>query len=266
MDFSGNGTPITGTGMAKVCDTLDVGEPEIWAVLTVETRGFGYLADRRPQILFERHWFSRLTDRRFDAAHPNISNRTPGGYKGGAAEYGRLAQALALDEDAALSSASWGLPQIMGFNHQAAGYASAKAMVEALVESEDNQLAALGAFISANSKMLRAIRQHDWASFAAAYNGPNFRKNHYDTRLAAAFAKNKTMIPDLGLRAAQVALTYLGIDPGPVDGLPGRRTSGALDDFQSEEGLPVTGILDEETDQRLKAKAFGTAAKAMAPA
>ena len=123
MEFSGKGAPISGAGMAKVCDTLDVGEPEIWAVLTVETRGFGYLPDRRPQILFERHWFSRLTNRRFDGAHPDISNRSPGGYKGGAAEYARLAQARALDEEAALKSASWGLPQIMGFNHAGAGFA-----------------------------------------------------------------------------------------------------------------------------------------------
>lgn len=261
MEFSGKGAPISGAGMAKVCDTLDVGEPEIWAVLTVETRGFGYLPDRRPQILFERHWFSRLTNRRFDDAHPDISNRSPGGYKGGAAEYARLAQARALDEEAALKSASWGLPQIMGFNHAAAGFDTAAGLVTALVDTEDAQLKALGTFIRANSKMLRALQQHDWASFAAAYNGKDFRKNHYDSRLQAAHAKAKSMIPDLGLRAAQVALTYLSMDPGPVDGLPGRRTAGALGDFQASQGLPATGILDEETETRLMALAFPKAAR-----
>ncbi len=266
MEFSGKGAPISGAGMARVCDLLDVGEPAIWAVLTVETRGFGFLPDRRPQILFERHWFSRLTDRRFDAAHPDISNRNPGGYKGGSAEYDRLKQAIALDEEAALKSASWGLPQMMGFNHVAAGFDTPAAMVAAMVDTEDAQLKALGGFIKSNSKMLRAIQQHDWASFAAAYNGPNFRKNHYDSRLAAAFAKSKSMIPDLGLRAAQVALTYLGFDPGPVDGLPGRRTAGAIGDFQASQDLTVTGILDEDTDAKLAARAFPKGAKGKATA
>src|SRR5204863_9082982 len=33
---------------------------------SVETSGCGYLPDRRPKILFERHVFSRLTEHRYD--------------------------------------------------------------------------------------------------------------------------------------------------------------------------------------------------------
>ena len=33
------------------------------------------------------------------------------------------------------------------------------------------------------------LRDHSWARFAGGYNGPGFRKNGYDTKLATAFAK-----------------------------------------------------------------------------
>ena len=62
MDFQGQGRPLSDEGMDQVNETLDVTEPEVWAVLTVETRGFGFLENRRPQILFERHIFHRLTE------------------------------------------------------------------------------------------------------------------------------------------------------------------------------------------------------------
>jgi hypothetical protein len=247
---------MTAEGMAAVCEMLGVGEAEIWAVLTVETRGFGFLVDRRPQILFERHIFSQRTNGRHDAAHPRISRRRLGGYLGGAAEYERLESAMALDAEEALKCASWGLPQVMGFNHRVVGFDSVPAMVEAMVDSEDRQLEALGNFIMASPKCRIGLQRRDWGTFAACYNGPSFRLNDYDNRLAAAFEKARRMIPDLGLRAAQVALSYLGYRPGAIDGLRGRLTRGAIVEFQMEQGLPPTGELDEETASMLHAVAF----------
>ena len=52
---------------------------------------------------------------RFDESHSHIS--TPSwvrNYKGGAGEYERLAEAIALNREAALKSASWGMFQILG--------------------------------------------------------------------------------------------------------------------------------------------------------
>jgi hypothetical protein len=48
----------------------EVGLAEIWAVFSVETSGCGFLTDRRPKILFERHIFSHLTNGRYDAQNP----------------------------------------------------------------------------------------------------------------------------------------------------------------------------------------------------
>ncbi|MEJ8574160.1 N-acetylmuramidase domain-containing protein [Microbaculum marinum] len=255
MNFVGNGFPMTSKGMEIVCEMLNIGEPEIWAVLTVETRGFGYLVDRRPQILFERHIFSKRTGHIYDAKHSDISGQ-PGGYKGGRAEYDRLEKAMELDEEEALKSASWGLPQVMGFNHRVVNKETVQEMVAGMVESEDLQLEALGNFIMGNPKCRIGIQRRDWGTFAACYNGPNFRRNDYDNRLAAAYEKNRRILPDIGLRRAQVALKYLGFNPGAIDGLRGRMTRGAMADFQAKKELAPTGELDEETETILLKNAF----------
>ena len=253
--FQGKGLPLSETALRQVCDTLPVAVAELWAVVTVETRGFGFLASRRPLILFERHIFHDRTGGKYDKTAPNLSNATPGGYAGGTAEYPRLEAAIVLDRHAALESASWGLGQIMGFNHASAGFATVEEMVTAMTNDEKAQLQGVAGFIKSNA-LDAAIRRHDWAAFAKVYNGAAFKKNEYDTRLAAAHAKAAALLPNLRFRAAQAALLYLGMDPGPVDGLPGRYTRSALVKFQETRHLPVTGGLDAATEARLNAEAF----------
>ncbi len=46
---------------------------------------------------------------------------------------------------------------------------------------------------------------------------------------------------------AQVILTELGYDPGPIDGIIGRKMQYAIKAFQKREGLHETGALDDET-------------------
>ncbi|NJM92326.1 MAG: N-acetylmuramidase family protein [Rhodospirillaceae bacterium] len=74
------------------------------------------MPNRRPKILFERHIFHQRTNGKFDATHPDISHPKWGEYGKASAQYDRLGRAMALDRQAALESASWGLPQVMGFN------------------------------------------------------------------------------------------------------------------------------------------------------
>lgn len=255
MNFTGQGRPLNAEGMGNACSALGVAAPVVWAVLTVETRGFGFLQDRRPRILFERHIFHRLTNGRHDAGNEDISNGKPGGYVGGPAEYTRLGKALELDREAALQSASWGIGQVMGFNFKVAGFATIDVMIEAMVREENAQLLAMANFAKGNN-LAGALQRQDWAAFARGYNGADFRKNEYDSRLAAAHARYEGTLPDLALRGAQAALLYLGVDPGPVDGFQGQRTHAALRQFQQRFGLPGTGELDPDTATRLFAEAF----------
>jgi hypothetical protein len=53
------------------------------------------------------------------------------------------------------------------------------------------------------------------------------------------------------VRGAQQALRDLGYQPGPVDGVVGRRTKAALAKYQRAERIQVTGRLDSETMVRL---------------
>ena len=54
------------------------------------------------------------------------------------------------------------------------------------------------------------------------------------------------------IKQIQCLLTYLGYDPGPIDGLYGANTRDAVKAFQRAEGLTVDGIAGEQTQIRLK--------------
>jgi hypothetical protein len=260
MDFAGTATPLSAQGFAEATDLLGVDAAAIWAILSVETGGCGFLPDRRPLILFERHIFHRRTSGIHDAGHPSISATTPGGYLGGAREYDRLAEAIALDRSAALESTSWGIAQIMGFNAGLAGFVSAEEMVAAMLDREDVHLRAMARFLQAG-KLDRVLARHDWRSFARGYNGPDFSRNRYDARLSAAYlALAAGPLPDLRVRQTQVLLMFLGHDVGRIDGILGRRTRSAIVGFREERGLPS----DDEIDDRL-IEALVTAAGAASP-
>lgn len=244
MDFAGNADPLSRDGLDRTATQLGTGAAEIWTVLSVETAGCGFLRDRRPRILFERHVFHRETGGLFDLTNPSVSQPKPGGYLGGAAEYGRLAEAVRLDRTAALRSASWGIGQVMGFNAARAGFADAEAMVAAMVGGEDAQLAGAATFMRAEGLHV-ALAGHDWTTFARGYNGPDFAKNQYDAKLAAAYASFSTgLLPDLDVRRAQVLFMYLGVDLGRIDGVAGIRTRSAVMQFRQKEGLALSEAVD----------------------
>ena len=248
QEFIGSGKPISADGMRSATERVRVGLPEMWAVLRVETKGCGFLPDRRPQILFERHIFHRETQGRFDTVAPGVSDPQPGGYgAGGAHQYDRLAEAISLDPQAALRSASWGIGQVMGLHAQDLGYPDVGVMVQTMVDAEDAQLDAMLRFI-VHHNLDRAMQQRDWTTFARGYNGAGFATNRYDEKLKEECARLSAHgVPDRRVRTAQVYLMYRGFDPGPIDGEIGNRTRGALKQFQGHAGLPSTGEIDDAT-------------------
>ena len=178
-------------------ELLQVDAATIKAVVQVESAGSGYLKDGRVKILFERHIFYReLVKRhgkaiaeRWRAEAQHVCSPQPGGYKGGTGEYPRLARAMSIDAEAGMSAASWGLFQIMGFNHAAAGFADIHGFVDNMEHSEGKQLLAFAAFVRAHKTMHAALQKREWAKFAAAYNGPAYQRNNYDSKLANAYAR-----------------------------------------------------------------------------
>lgn len=231
--FVGAARPLTRRGIDAVCQLIGVGPAEVWTVLSVETRGCGFFPSAKPSILFERHIFSSRTGGKFDATHPGISNASAGGYGlSGETQYQRLGEALVLNRVAALESASWGIGQVMGFNHAAAGCSSAEQLVNEAMQGEDEQLMHFARFICQDPAMWAALVGHQWATFARRYNGPGYARNKYDVRLAQQFAKwSVGLLPDLSVRAAQIRLVRAGYDPGPIDGVEGDRTRAALAEY-----------------------------------
>lgn len=251
--FSGNAAPLTRDGFDKVRSALAADAESLWALMTVETSGFGFLPDRRPKILFERHIFHKRTGGRFSTQFPDISSRIPGNYKGGEAEYQRIAMAMKLDPRAALDSTSWGLGQIMGFNAARLGYANAEDMVNKFRVDEDQQLEGALRFIQAYPALEKAFAAKNWSKVAFFYNGAAYARNEYDKKLDRYYTLYKAKgTPSIDVRMAQALLTYLGYSPRGVDGLIGDGTQTALIAFQKAHGLPVTAALDDHTMDELQ--------------
>lgn len=160
----------------------------IKAVAEVESRQFGFNENDEPVILFERHIFSKRTGRKFDATNPGISQKKPGGYGKSSEQHARLREAIALDRKAALMSASWGKFQIMGFNFTHAGFNDLQKFINAMYRSERDQLLAFVNYIK-DVQLDKELREKNWTEFARRYNGPDYKKNEYDTKLAKAYAK-----------------------------------------------------------------------------
>ncbi len=252
-EFKGDPTPLADGDFERAAHSIGCSVAAVRAVSHVESRG-GYLPDGRPKILFERHKFHAFTGGRFDRSHSNISWPKPGGYKGGAAEYGRLEEAIALDRMAALQSASWGAFQLMGFNYKMVGFASVEDFVHAMVAGEGKQLDAFVAFIKASHLGRELVRQ-DWAGFARGYNGRNYRINHYDKKMADAFAfysrggartDNPHPLLKMGSGGDEVAhlQELLGL---PQDGDFGLTTKAAVIAFQKDHALHPDGMVGART-------------------
>jgi hypothetical protein len=179
---------LTEVDYQAAANVLSVDVATVKAVAAVESQGGGFLSNGKPKILFEGHWFSKLTKGQYDKSHPSISypRWTKAHYLGGSAEYGRYNTALALDREAAMKSTSWGSFQIMGFNHAKAGYTTVEVFVQDMYKNEGYHLSAFIKFLK-SVKLDAHLRAKDWAAFAKGYNGPGYAENNYDTRLAQAY-------------------------------------------------------------------------------
>lgn len=191
---------------AQAAATLGCALAAVRAFAHVEAGPQGaFLPSGEPVILFERHKFRQYTGGRFDhivVRHPEtgkpldtkwavISAARPSyldqSYGPMSKQHLRLQAAAALDRDAALKSASWGLFQIMGSNYEVCGFHRLQDFITAMYRSADDHLFAFVKFIQHTPRLASALREEDWATAARLYNGPQFKKLGYDTRLARAY-------------------------------------------------------------------------------
>ena len=181
----------------SVAKDLGVEPAVVKAVREVEAGGSGFRG-QRCKILFEGHEFWRqlkkggVNPKTFQAGNENIlypkwTKAIRKYYKED--QYARLDKAKKINSDAAVSSASWGLFQIMGYHWKDLGYQSANDFVKRMEKSEGEHLKAFARFVKKNN-LVKHLKNKDWAKFARGYNGPGFKKNKYDEKLARAYARH----------------------------------------------------------------------------
>lgn len=86
-------------------------------------------------------------------------------------------------------SASFGGPQIMGFNHDACGYATAAAMAAAFGNLRWQVLGFFD-FCVSNGRLIKLIRDLKFEPFGTKYNG----SPAYGTRIKKAFEKRDDLL------------------------------------------------------------------------
>jgi hypothetical protein len=211
-----------GNLLYKVSEKLDISMAALMAVIAVESNGTAFL-NNKIIIRFENHVFARQpgisrstfnqyfkysSSRPWEAhkyKHPNTGtwlnshiwpkNHTDGPMVGNQDnEWTAFELAKSINMDAAMQSISMGLPQMMGFNHQLLGYASAADMFNSF--QADNQTQGTRAQIlgmmdfivgvEPESPMLSALRRVDFVSFARYYNGTG-KSQEYGSKIESVF-------------------------------------------------------------------------------
>lgn len=163
----------------------------IKAVAEVESKGSGFNPDGSVVTLFEGHWFYKLTKEPYSKTHPHLSYKkwTKAFYgKNWQSRKARLLEAMSLNREAAIMSASWGKFQIMGFHWQKLGYESVEDFYCKMNESEGAQLDAFVRYVQVFG-LADELQRKDWAGFALGYNGVQYNVNRYDSKIAAAYKK-----------------------------------------------------------------------------
>ena len=190
---------LSSSDIRNAAEQIGVEPCAVKAVVDVESGGDGFLPDGRVKILFEGHVFWKELQKRGINPEllkmPNIvyPKWDKSQYKGGAQEHERLNAAALVNKEAALCSASWGLFQIMGFNHRFCGFSSVQDFVDAQKESEANQLNSFCQFMK-NEGLVLFLKGLDFAGFARRYNGPGYAQNQYDVKMRKAYERCKSTL------------------------------------------------------------------------
>ncbi len=249
------------------------------ALAEVESAGqvFAMVEGRQePLIRFEGHYFDRRLSgqKQAQARAQGLASPVAGAIANPRSQADRwklLKRAAAIDAKAAYESASWGLGQVMGAHWASLGYTGVEALVAEARSGAFGQVRLMVGYIE-NTGLTQALRSHDWPAFARGYNGPGYRKNAYDEKIAEAYRRYaadkappsaQSSVLRQGMKGEAVAdlqrrLTALGY-PLAADGVFGAATRAAVQRFQADAGLDVDGIVGPRTTEAIAA-AFASAA------
>lgn len=155
------------------------------AIMLIESGGSGYNADGSLKIRFEAHIFEQYISKNIFDAHFRY---VPGEYNSQyyresirdpwiaihvsqANERSAVAIAQNINQEAAAKATSFGVAQVMGFNHARVGYDSALQMAKAYSRDVIYQYFGFMNYILTDPELLQAVREKDWKRIALLYNG-----------------------------------------------------------------------------------------------
>lgn len=263
--------PIDPAAVGAAARAQNLPESHLRAVVQVESDGIaGFMVDgvHEPAIRFEGHIFDRQLrgEQREQARAAGLANPKAQAVKNPRTQGGRwrlLARAKMIDEDAALESVSWGVGQVMGFHWKSLGFKNVRELVQMARSGQVGQIGLMVAFIMW-AKLDDELRNGEWGPFARGYNGPAYRKNRYDEKLADAARLYGGTVTSAGgllrmgskgkrVREVQSLLLRSGYAV-KVDGDFGPSTRDFVKEFQRANGLQVDGIVGPQTYKILSAR------------
>lgn len=245
---------------------LEINPYALLAVIEIESGG--KIGNPLPIIRWEGHYFDRLV---------NAQSRNQARAQGLAGAYGKiknprdqdgryaiLNKAVDLDPEAAYSSISIGVGQVMGAHAKDLGYKSAEDMFDRACDGFQGQVELMIRYIKFNN-LVDELQRLDWSAFARAYNGPDYAKNRYHLNMKEAFERysgpvissvgNAGNMLRMGSKGAKVReLQALLVRAGftvKVDGDFGPSTKDAVIAFQKKYKLEVDGVVGPETQKEL---------------
>lgn len=243
------------------------------AVIEIESAGRVSVvigSRHEPLIRFEGHYFDQRLkgEARDRARRARLADPYAGAVKNPssqAARWALLNRAMEIDAQAAMESVSWGLGQVMGAHWQWLGFASVTELVNLARSGVAGQIELMVRYIE-KANLAGALQRRDWAAFARGYNGRNYAKHGYHTKLAAAYRRHSNgvspKVPSaagmlrLGSKGARVReLQQLLVRAGypvTVDGDFGPATATAVRSFQAEADLEIDGVAGPETMRALE--------------
>lgn len=259
--------------LAKIAKSIDVPEAAFLAVVAVESNGIpGEMIGGRlePLVRYEGHYFDKLCapSIREAARAAKVSSPKVKGIPNPKSQINRWAlikKAATFDREAAYASASYGVGQVMGAHWKKLGFKSIDAFLEKARSGLAGQAELMAKYIK-EFGLDDELRALDWSAFARGYNGPGYRDNKYDTKMAEAYhlyGGTDTVVPTrsgylrlgsqgAGVRDLQAMLVLAGYKIN-IDGDFGTTTKEAVMAWQTKNNLKADGIVGPKTQQSLVA-------------
>ena len=179
---------LTDEDFQLVADELGIEVAAMKAVVRIEagSKMRGFYAPGVPVVNFDPTMYRQYAKKALDCSGDKDA-QVPEGLTGYALdEWTQLTKARHQNAQGADMGTFWGMFQIGGFNYKLCGCASIGEFVEKMSHSELSQLELFATFIK-ECGMVGYLKNKDWAKFARAYNGSNYAKKGYHTRMAKAY-------------------------------------------------------------------------------